>query len=605
MAAADRGGSRRVTVVPVHPSTAAAEVIVDELVRAGVTDVVLAPGSRSAPLAIEVARAHNRGELTLHVRIDERTAGFLALGIAKVSRNVVPVITTSGTAAANLRPAMEEAWLSGVPLMALTADRPPELRQTGANQTIDQVRLFDGITALSADLEAPAMRRGLVRYWRSTVSRACAVAMHPWQRGPVHINVALRDPLTPNDDDSWVESLSGHDAESFVDEDGDEVQVIRTWTVDRRLMLSVQEPIDEILDDLGFGELPEKGLVIVGDIDDPEDAAAAIELAESCGWPLISEPTGQARAGSVALAHAALLLANEAFAAGHVPDVVVTVGKVGLTRALLQVITTSRIHLHAEPMRTARWPDPTRTSTAIMGGVPAAPSETDVPEASDWLDSWLMADAAATRTIERLLDDADGLTGLHVARELWDYAGPDDLLFLAASRSIRDMETVAKVRGNAPTVIANRGVNGIDGLISTAWGAAIAHQDAGGGRAFAMIGDLAALYDITGATVGRAETRPDLTLVIVDNDGGGIFSSLEQGDRAFDDVFERVFGTPVDVDIAAMLEAAGIPVVTAKESVRDALVAAQAIHGVKAVLCGPVDRLTERRLHEQLHKAAR
>lgn len=578
-----------------NPSTAAAQVIVDELVRSGVNDVVLAPGSRSAPLAIEVARADARGELRLHVRIDERSAGFLALGLAKVSGEPVPVITTSGTAVANLLPAVQEAFHSCIPLMVISADRPPELRETGANQTIDQVRIFDGVVRWAVDIQAPDAGRGQVAYWRSTVSRACSTARHPWQRGPVHINIGFREPLVPDANTSWVEPLEGHDGEPFVDEDGDEVRVVRSWTVDRRLMLSVQEPIDDVLDDLACGELPERGLVIVGDVDDPEDAAAAVALSESCGWPLHSEPTG-ARAGKFTLAHLSLLTSNPRFLDDHIPDIVVTVGKVGLSRGVLALTRGAGIHIHAEPQRTQMWPDPTRTAIAVLGSVPAPPAEAEVPEASDWLDHWLMADAAAQRVVEKVLDAAPERTGLHVAREVWRTAEVDDLIFVASSRSIRDLEAVASVRSDPPQVIANRGVNGIDGLVSTAIGAALAHQSVGGGRAFAILGDLAFLHDQNGMVFGSDEPQPDLVFVIVDNGGGGIFGSLEQADPDFADVYERVFATPNQADIPALLRAHGIPVLDDLEHLGDRT-------GVAAVVVGPIDRDTEARLHRQLREA--
>jgi 2-succinyl-5-enolpyruvyl-6-hydroxy-3-cyclohexene-1-carboxylate synthase len=575
-------------VVCVNPSTAAAQVIIDELVRSGVNDVVLAPGSRSAPLAIEAARAHERGELRLHVRIDERSAGFLALGLAKRGGAPVPVITTSGTAVANLLPAVEEAWFSALPLVVLTADRPAELRRTGANQTIDQVRIFDPVVRWSADLEAPSRGHGQVRYWRSTVSRACAIASHPFQRGPVHLNVAFREPLVPDKDQTWIEPLSGHDGLTFVDEDGDEVQVVRTWTVDRRLMLSVQEPIDEILDDLAEGELPQRGLVIVGDIDDPEDAAAAVELAESCGWPLHSEPSGQARAGSVALSHASLLTSSEGFRNSHTPEVVITVGKVGLSRGIAQLISAADTHIHAEPQRTTDWPDPTRTAISVLGSVPAPPAESEVPESSDWLDSWLMADAAAKRVLEKALDAATEPTGLHAAHALWQVAGPDDVVFVASSRAIRDLEMVAGVRPDAPRVLANRGVNGIDGLVSTAIGVALAH--------------LALLHDENGLLIGAEEPRPDLCLLVVDNRGGGIFGSLEQADPAFSDVYERVFGTDPHVDIRALLKAHGVTIFDG-EQLQDSLRQASRHSGISAVIVGPVSRQAEAQLHRSLKEA--
>lgn len=581
-----------------NPSTAAAQVILDELIRSEVNDVVLSPGSRNSPLAIEAARAHERGEIRLHVRIDERSAGFLALGLAKRSGMPVPVITTSGTAVANLVPAVEEAFHSCVPLVVLTADRPAELRLTGANQTIDQVRILDGIVKWSADLEAASQRPGQVGYWRSSVSRACAVATDSLHAGPVHINVGFREPLVPDDDEFWPESLAGHDGLSFVDSDGDEFQVVRTWTVDRRLFLRVQEPIDELLDDLAVGELPQRGLVIVGDVADPEDAAAAVELAEACGWPLHSEPSGQARAGSVALAHASLLTASPAFRASHQPDLVLTVGKFGLSRGLVELTREAGVHIHAEPQRSLDWPDPTRTAIAVLGSVPAPPAQTEVPESSEWLDGWLMADAAAQRVVEKVLNGSSGPTGLHVASALWNVAGPDDLLFVASSRSVRDLEATAPVRPDQPLILANRGVNGIDGLVSTAVGAALAHQSAGGGQAFAMLGDLALLHDSNGLAIGPQESVPDLCLVIVDNDGGGIFGSLEPANPSLSDVFERVFATPVGTQIRDLLKAHGVWVHEGPDW-QAALATCRSREGLQAIVV-PGDRAREAQLYRQI-----
>lgn len=582
----------------VNPSTAAARVIIDELVRAGVNDVVLAPGSRSAPLAIEAARAHDRGDIRLHVRIDERSAGFLALGLAKSGGIPVPVITTSGTAVANLAPAVQEAFHSALPLLVITADRPAELRETGANQTIDQVRIFDGVVRWSVDMEAPHGGLGQVAYWRSTVARAFVIANHPWQRGPVHLNIGFREPLVPDGDDTWIEPLDGHDSEPFVDETGETLQVMRAWTLERRLMLTVQEPIDEILEDLAYGPLPSRGLVIVGDIDDPDDAAAAVELSEACGWPLHSEPSGNARSGKYTLAHFTLLAGDPAFLDAHTPEVVVTIGKIGLSRGVLAAVRSAPVHLHAETQRTGSWPDPTRTAGAVLGSVPAPPESAEVPQASDWLDSWLMSDAAAQRAVEKVLASDPAPTGLHVAHDVWQAAGTEDLVFVASSRSIRDLEAVASVRPDPPRVLANRGVNGIDGLVSTAIGAALSHQSVGGGLAFALLGDLALLHDQNGLVIGPDEPVPDLVLVVVDNNGGGIFGSLEQAAPAFADVYERVFGTPTGTDLRALLAAHGVPV---HDSLRQALPGS----GIRAVVVGPVDRGREVELHRQVRAALR
>ncbi|MDP9497013.1 MAG: 2-succinyl-5-enolpyruvyl-6-hydroxy-3-cyclohexene-1-carboxylic-acid synthase, partial [Actinomycetota bacterium] len=239
-----------------NPSTALARVLVDELVRGGVREAVLSPGSRSAPLAFALHRAETRGRLRLHVRIDERSAAFLALGLAKASGRPVPVVTTSGTAAANLHPAVLEAAHADVPLLLLTADRPPELRATGANQTVDQIGLYGGAARLFAEVGVPEARAGSVAYWRALTCRALAAATDDGggAAGPVHLNLALREPLVPDEDEQWVEPLDGRP-------DG------RPWT--QRVAAETRPPQDD---------LPARTVVVLGDA--PSGAtAAALALA--------------------------------------------------------------------------------------------------------------------------------------------------------------------------------------------------------------------------------------------------------------------------------------------------------------------------------------
>ena len=448
--------------------------------------------------------------------------------------------------------------------------------------------------------EAPTRARGQARYWAAPSPGRVRLPAIRSSADRCTSTSALREPLVPDDDATWVEPVEGHDGIGFVDEEGDEVQVIRTWTVDRRLMLSVQEPIDEVLDDLAAGELPQRGLVIVGDIDDPEDAAAAVELAESCGWPLHSEPSGQARAGLVAVAHASALAGSERFRAAHSPQLVVS----GQGRTQPRPHGPDQCRRHPHSRRAAaddRLAGPTRTAICVLGSVPAPPADTQVPESSEWLDSWLMADAGAKRAIEKILDSAPQPTSLHAARALWKVAESDDLLFVASSRSIRDLELVADARP-MPRVMANRGVNGIDGIVSTAMGAALAHQSEGGGQAFVMLGDLALLHDQNGLIIGPEEPRPDLCLLVVDNGGGGIFGSLEQADPAYSDVYERVFGTPVGVDIRALMKASGVTLHDGPD-LDSALRQARQTPGISAVVVGPVSRQAEAELHAQIREA--
>ncbi|MEI8058238.1 MAG: 2-succinyl-5-enolpyruvyl-6-hydroxy-3-cyclohexene-1-carboxylic-acid synthase [Actinomycetes bacterium] len=584
-----------------NPSTAMARVLVDELIAAGVSEVVLAPGSRSAPLALAFAEADSRKEIRLHVRIDERSAGFLALGLAKVSGDPVVIVTTSGTAVANLAPALVEASYSGVPIVALTADRPPELRDTGASQSIDQSRFFDGVVRWSHDLGVAEPRLGQVRYWRSIVARAVAVSTEGANSGPVHINVPFRDPLVPDGDDTWVESLGlamvGSDPNDRLPS-----------SADARLAMAAAQSIDEILALLAGPDadrsriVPARGVVVVGDVADLEASDSAIALAEACGWPLLSEPSGNARSGDTAIAHGPLLLADPQFADEHQPDIVVCVGSPGLSRPILRMIREAPLVLVADHRDAVRRPDPTRNATAFVSVVPEPPVEYEEYD-DTWLDSWLAADARAAVIVSKRLDDAPGLTGPDVARTLWDVLDASALLLVGASWPVRYLESFARVRDSAetPQVIGNRGTSGIDGLLSTAWGAALAHQaprqvvhidedgeaelsTVTGGTAYALIGDLAFLHDHNGIVVGDDEPRPDLVIVVIDNDGGGIFSQLEQAGHEH---FERVFGTPLGLDLAAVAKAAvvdGVAVVDDVTGLVTALDDAQVSGSVRVII---------------------
>ena len=596
-----------------NPSTAMAQVLVDELVANGVTEVVLSPGSRSAALALALAAADAVGDLRLHVRVDERSAGFLALGLAKVGREPVAVVVTSGTAVANLAPAMVEASYSNVPVIAITADRPAELRDTGANQTIDQSRFFAGTARWTHDVAVAERREGQVRYWRSVVARAVAIATEFGDAGPVHLNVAFREPLVPDADETWVEPLGLAPVGS---EPGERVPV----AADARLGMAAAQPIDEILALLADPDsdpahlVPTRGVVVVGDVADVETSDAAIALAEACGWPLLSEPSGNARSGDTALAHGPLLLADAAFAEAHRPEIVVCVGAPGLSRSVLRMIREAPLVVVADERDAIRRPDPTRNATVFVSVVPEPPAEYDDYDDA-WLDSWLAADARAAVAVSKRLDDAAGLTGPDVARTLWDVLDSSALLLAAASWPVRHLEAFARVRGSedAPYVVGNRGTSGIDGLVSTAWGAALAHQttrtavnvdDEGraevisvtGGTAYALLGDLAFLHDHNGLLVGDEEPRPDLVLVVVDNDGGGIFGQLEQAGAEH---YERVFGTPLGLDLAAVAKAAAVDDVTVVDDVTGLVAAldeATARGSVRVVIAKVGDRGSEAQL---------
>jgi 2-succinyl-5-enolpyruvyl-6-hydroxy-3-cyclohexene-1-carboxylate synthase len=544
--------------VPVNPSTAFGTVLADELARCGLQEVVVAPGSRSTPLAIAFWELEQAGRVRLHVRIDERSAAFTALGLAKVSRCPVAVLCTSGTAAANFHPAVIEASESAVPLLVLTADRPPELRGTGANQTVDQVKLYGSAVRWYAESGVPERRPGMAGYWRSLACRAWAQAAGALGTlaGPVHLNLPLRDPLVPDaaaEAGEWPEPLTGR-------ADGG------PWTRVASAPVSAAPLV-----------LPwtERGVLVCGDGD--YEAAPLLRLAEQAGWPVLAEPSSGARRGPNALTGYQYLLASPPFMAAHQPEVIIAAGRPGLTRpqsALLGLAGAAPAPSSAEPAggRAARpavrhvvvasgpgqWADPQRAATdavtaVTLSGVPAAPP-------AGWLEEWRRAAAAAGRAADDVLgaaSDPAGLTEPEIARELVAALPENALLWCGNSLSVRDLDVLLPARADT-RVIASRGASGIDGTASTAAGAALAHARAHPGAvAFALIGDLSLLHDAPGLALGPAEPRPDLCLVVVNNDGGGIFAGLEPA--RFAGPFERVFATPHGASVAHLAAAFAIP----------------------------------------------
>jgi 2-succinyl-5-enolpyruvyl-6-hydroxy-3-cyclohexene-1-carboxylate synthase len=505
----------------VNPATALAQVLVDELVRCGVTEAVLAPGSRSAPLAFALHAADAAGRLRLHVRVDERSAGFLALGLAKASGVPAAVVTTSGTAVANLHPAVLEAAHADVPMLVLTADRPPELRGVGANQTVDQIGLFGTAVRQFVEVGTPERRAGQNAYWRSVAVRAVHVATTA--RGPVHLNLALREPLIPDGPDDWPEPLTGRPGGL-------------PWTQ----VLPVGPP------PAPADDLPARTAVVLGDTD-PATAAAAVGLAEARGWPVVAEPSSGAAPGPCVLPGGDLVLGVPGFLDAHRPDRVLLVGRTTLSRAVDRLLAAAPLDAVTPA---AIWPDPGRQVARVLAAVPAPG-----PGAPDpgWLLQWQAAAADAAAAVDKVLAAATGLTEPAVAAAVLDAAPPGTVVVAGSSKPVRDLFLAGPRWG--VRVLANRGAAGIDGTVSTAVGAALA----AGRPTYALLGDLTFLHDANGLIIGPGEPRPDLTVVVVNNDGGAIFGLLEQGGPEHAAAFERVFGTPHGVDLAALAAATGTP----------------------------------------------
>lgn len=587
-----------------NPSTATARAAISQLVASGVADLVLSPGSRSAPLAFAAAEAARCCQLRLHVRVDERSAAFLALGLAKVSRQPVAVVCTSGTAVANLLPAVVEASYSAIPLVLLTADRPPNLRNVGANQTIDQIEIFGANVRFFVDVSAPAEAE-LTRdspgtlsdcgvevghiadqageRARDAITQALAAATADCASGPVHVNIGFAEPLVPDlgpDDTAvWKPQALGPPKLSTQGEGA----AIR----DR-----VARPLGS-----ATGPLPARGAVVVGDVPSPEWAGRAMALAEACGWPVLSEPSGNATVSRNAIDHFALLLGCDEFLRDHRPDLVITVGRFGISRPTLAFVKSARRHLAVATGGRDR-PDPLHSAEALLDDVPIPPPANpnlDADPAFGWLASWQAGAALAGAVIEEHSSgfaESGPLDGPQLARLVLSACDRDDLLLVAASRSVRDVQDFVPSSPTAPWIIGNRGASGIDGLTSTAWGAALAH----GGRAVALLGDLAFLHDMNGLLAPRTQPRPDLTIVVADNNGGGIFSSLEQGAPRFAPQFEELFGTPHDLDLVAVARAHGVAAVGVTSS-------AELGHHLTKTSSGNSLRVIVARLSDRAHEA--
>jgi len=538
----------------VNPSTAFGVAFSDELIRCGLREVVLAPGSRSTPLAMAFYETARQQRLRLHVRIDERSASFTALGLAKASRRPVAVLCTSGTAAANFHPAVIEADESGVPLIVLTADRPPELRGIGANQAIDQIKLYGAAVRWFCEAGLPEARPGAVGYWRSLACQAWAYAAGAagglgQGSGPVHLNLPFREPLVPDGGEEW---LAG--AESLDGRPGGQ-----PWT---RFPLGgyggtgsppMTGGVTGGVAPPGEIELPwtERGVVVCGDGD--YDALALVELAGQAGWPVLAEPSSGARRGPGALSAYQYLLATPEFVREHQPDLIVSAGRPGLSRAQLAFLKNGLALRHVVVAQgPGRWADPQRAATDVAPALRITGTRGGAGSPGGWLESWQRADGAARRAVDAVLDDDEDLTEPRLARDLASALPEGSLLWCGSSQPVRDIDLGLLPRADL-RVLASRGTSGIDGTTSSAIGAALAH----GGPAFALIGDLAFLHDAPGLALGPDEPRPDLCLVVVNNDGGGIFSALEQA--AFPGSFERLFGTPHGTGLHHLAAAFALP----------------------------------------------
>ena len=495
-----------------------AATLVDEWIRAGVTDAVVCPGSRSTPLALALA---NRDEVRLHVKLDERSAAFYAIGLSLATGVPTVVCTTSGTASAELHPAVVEAHQARVPLIVCTADRPPELHHVGASQTIDQIGLFTTATRWACAPGVPQADQDST--WRPLGVRTFAEALWgPMGPGPVHLNLAFRDPLVGDPGPLPA---------------GEGPTLVRPPPAAATVSLA--------------GPLAARGIIIAG-AGATRHPAQLLDQSRRLGWPVLADPRSGCRIeGSIAAADA-IVRTDPPLA-----ETIVLLGASWLSKELADYVgrcAAAGAHVvAADPWW--QWVDPSRVVREFHRAdgdawLEAAERATRGHD-PEWLPQWLSMEAAAQSAIEGAL--GDGLSEPMVARTLFRQAAlRNAVIMVSASMPMRDLEWFAPALPAPPVVQANRGANGIDGVVSTALGLA-----ATGLRTFALLGDLAFLHDVSGL-VNVAELP--CTFVVVDNGGGGIFSFLPQAAALEQERFELLFGTPPSSDVSDVARGFGLSV---------------------------------------------
>ncbi|MEN8672537.1 2-succinyl-5-enolpyruvyl-6-hydroxy-3-cyclohexene-1-carboxylic-acid synthase [Nocardioides sp.] len=488
-------------------ATELAREVVQRLLEAGVTEVVVAPGSRNAPLSFASFAAAEAGLVRLHTRLDERSAGFLALGLSKQG-NRAAVICTSGTAVANLHPAVLEAVHAEVPLVVVSADRPARLRGTGANQVTDQVGVFGALVPTHDVLGS--LPDGLLA-----------------TRGPVHLNVQLDDPLLPPAAEAgWRPSAVPEPCPASDDP---------------------QEPPAPV-------ELPvgPRTVVVAGDDAGP----LARRLAESAGWPLLAEPSSGSRTGDLALRCYRLLLGDSGPGAGI--ERVVVLGRPTLSRPVTRLLGREDVEVVAVPTPGVWAERPFPVTSRADRPVVAGPDRDNAA----WLETWREADRAVGRRLDALLASVPDLTPYEAVGAVSRAVPPEGLLVVGPSSPIRDLDLMARPTpvGSRRKTVANRGLSGIDGVVSTAIGVTLARDaQRGSSRSLALMGDVTFLHDSNGLVLGPGQPTPDLTIVVVNDDGGSIFTMLEQGAPEHADRFEALFGTPHGVDVGSLCAATRTP----------------------------------------------
>ena len=568
---------------PTNANTALASAFVEELARCGLRQAVLSPGSRSTPLALALWR---QGEIETTVIVDERSAAFFTLGAAQASGAPVAILCTSGTAAANFHPAVCEADHSAVPLLVLTADRPPELRGIGAGQAIDQLKLYGESVRWFCEVGThDADDEGLLHF-RSTACRAFAAARGEPRPGPVQLNFPFREPLAPLPEEGAVTAT---DPLALNGRDGRPLTAVTPIDL---------EPSQFLLDEVA-GHIAEApiGVIVAGRQLDPELREPLGRLAAAAGYPILAEPTSQLRCGPHDRSHVVtaydLLLRDEGFREAASPELVLRFGEMPTSKPLRSWLAESGAdQIAVDPC--FDWNEPTRRAAALLRADPtelAAGWAARLGEERPPPAMWMAAEREARGAVEAELADADALTEPGLQLALGAAYGDGELVYTASSMPIRDQEAFLPATSADVTFLSNRGANGIDGLISSGIGAAHAT-----GRPTTIVtGDLGLLHDLGGLAALRDVSTP-VRIVVIDNDGGGIFHFLPQEKALPDEEFEALLGTPRGVDAAKAAALFDLPhrSLDSLDDLPDALAAGTGLIEVKT------DRQANTALHRRL-----
>lgn len=508
--------------------TAYAASFVDELAQNEVKHVVVSPGSRSTPLALLLVE---HPDIEIHINVDERSAAFFALGLAKALKEPVGLLCTSGTAAANYYPAVIEAFHSRVPLIVLTADRPHELRDVGAPQAIDQIHLYGRHVKWFVEMALPESTDGMMRYARTVGARAVATAAAE-PAGPVHLNFPLREPLIP-DLDQAKEYRQNKRTPSVLIDSGE-----------RSLSASQIEAVATTL------SKAKQGIIVCGELPHPEMKEVIVALAKKLAFPVLADPLSQLRSGShdkaVIIDAYDTFLRDETAKAAFRPEVILRFGSMPVSKPLLLFMKKQKQAITLVVDGGAGWREPAGLATNMIYSeekdfcLRIAESITSSPD-DEWLRLWQTVNGATKDALASVRDEAELSEGKLFAL-LADMMPLDSTLFVGNSMPIRDLDTFFLNNGKGIQTIANRGANGIDGVVSTALGVSTVSKNT-----VLAIGDLSFFHDMNGLLAAKLQ-KQNITILLVNNDGGGIFSFLPQANER--EHFETLFGTPHGLDFS-------------------------------------------------------